>query len=217
MNRSLAFILILSAIGARLAAQPASPAMVPGRSLELSATKQSYKDSAEFAKVFKEIFPIVGPKKTVVEDAKEYLARMSRSFTVQGIDSTKADSLALIGLDPDAYQKIYFDAYRKNLTAVELKKYLEFVKTPEGKKVLSVLPQLERLPQQSNSYIAQLINTNISPLRQEAFERMRKERPPTLRNKVPAPIGGPGAPGVPPGGMTPPEPPTPPVAPQPKQ
>ncbi|MBS1904355.1 MAG: DUF2059 domain-containing protein [Bacteroidetes bacterium] len=217
MNRSIVFILVLSAIGARLVAQPAAPGMVPGRSLELTATKQSYKDSAEFAKVFKEIFPIVGPKKTVQEDAKEYLARMSRSFTVQGIDSVKADSVALIGLDADAYRKIYFTAYRSNLTAIELKKYLDFVKTPEGKKVLSVLPQLERLAQQSNSYIAQLINTNVSPLRQEAFERMRKERPPTQRNKVPSPIGVPGTPGVPPGGMTPPEPPSPPIAPQPKQ
>ncbi|HYM21278.1 MAG TPA: DUF2059 domain-containing protein [Candidatus Kapabacteria bacterium] len=161
------------------------PMMVPGRTMSPSGDKINYKDSAEFAKYFKELYAIIGPKTSVRHDAEDHFKRMSRSFTVQGIDSAKADSVAFIGLDTNAYRKIYFDTYRRNLTAVEVKKYLEFVKTPEGKKIVDLLPQLNFAQAESSSYVSRTISMNLSGLRRAGFEKMQKEHPPEQRMRPP--------------------------------
>ena len=41
---------------------PEQTLMLPGRSMQESNTPVVYKDSAEFAKYFKEIYPLIGPK-----------------------------------------------------------------------------------------------------------------------------------------------------------
>lgn len=159
------------------------PEQKPGRSVNREESN-TYKDSVEFAKTFNELFPLIAPKKSVRADAEDFLGRISKSFTMQGIDSAKAVSVALNGLDTNAYRKIYFDIYRKNLTAKELKKFLEFIKTPEGKKVFIEMPRLERAQSDASNYISRAVNTNIGPLRQEARDRMIKERPPQ-KGKIP--------------------------------
>ncbi len=163
--------------------KPAPPASKAGRSVAREESNV-YKDSLEFAKTFTELFPLIAPKKNVRADAEDFLKRISKSFTMQGLDSAKAMAVALNGLDTNAYRKIYYDIYRKNLSAKELKKFLEFVKTPEGKKAFSVMPQLERAQSDASNYISRAINTNLGPLRQEARDKMMKERPPQKGGRV---------------------------------
>jgi hypothetical protein len=169
---------------------PETQMMPPQMMMGSQQEKKSYPDSVEFAKYFKELYTLIGPKKSVKKDAEDYIARMSRSFAMQGIDSAKADSVSRIGLDSNAYRKIYFETYRRHLSAVELKKYLEFIKTPEGKHISEVMPQLNMAQAETSSYISRTISTNLSPLRRAAFEKMQKERPPS--QGVPPPNMRPG-------------------------
>jgi hypothetical protein len=77
--------------------------------------------------------------------------------------------------------------YRKNLSAKELKAYLNFMKTPEGKKVIEVMPQLQRSQPEVSGYVSKTINSNLAPLRQKQMEMMKKEQPP--RDSVKGPDG----------------------------
>ena len=168
-------------------AQDKTAAKKAGHSVAPTTAESSntMKDSAEFTKVFKEFYPIVAPPKTVRTEAQEYFTRISKSFKMQGLDSGKAAAVAFTGLDTNSYYKTYYDVYSHNLTTKELKKYLEFLKTPEGKKVMAVLPQLQRASSDAANYVARTINTNLAPLRQEARQKMLKENPPTPGGPVP--------------------------------
>lgn len=169
-------------------AQDKTAAKKAGRSVAPAAeSSNTMKDSVEFSKVFKEFYPIIAPAKTVRAEAQEYFMRISKSFKMQGLDSAKAAAVAFTNLDTTSYYKTYYDVYSHNLTTKELKKYLEFLKTPEGKKVMAVLPQLQRASSDAANYVPRTINTNIAPLRQEARQKMLKENPPTPGGPV-API-----------------------------
>lgn len=148
---------------------------------------KSYEDSAEFAKAFKEIYPLIKPKESIKELADRYYSRVSRGFTKLDMDSAAMYQTAINNLDTNADQALLFDAYRKHLTAKELTAYIAFLKTVEGKKVVEAFPQLERAKTESNGYVSRTINTNIAPLRQKQNELMRKEMPP--RDSVKGPDG----------------------------
>ncbi len=144
----------------------------------LNAPKKSYADSAEFVKAFKEFYPTIKPKQSVKEMAEQALARTSRSFKVQGLDSVEASVVAMHGLDTNASEKIYFNLYRENLSAKELKAYIAFLKSPEGKHVMEVLPALQRAQMESTQYPQRTIMSNLRPLMQAANEKRMKENPP---------------------------------------
>ena len=169
---------------ASLQAQEKPAKVKPGRTVapakEAVAATASPSDSVEFMKTFKELYPMIAPTRSVKLEAEDYLNRISRSFRMQGIDSVEAVKIAMTNLDTNAFYKIYLDVYRKNLTAKELKKYLEFLKTPEGRKISGILPNLQRASTDANAYISRTVNTNLTPLRQEASKKMLKERPPKL-------------------------------------
>ena len=97
---------------------------------------------------------------------------------MQGIDSAEAAKVAFKNFDEKAFEKIYFDTYRRNLSAKEFKKYIEFIKTPEGKHIAEVWSNLQRVSSDANMYIARTINVNLTPIRQAAREKMEKEHPP---------------------------------------
>src|SRR5207244_963433 len=61
--------------------------------------------------------------------------------------------------------------------AKELKKYMEFIKTPEGKHISKVWAELDRATIDANSYISRTININLTPVRQAAREKWEKEHP----------------------------------------
>jgi len=142
---------------------------------------KNYPDSAEFAKAFKEYYAVNKPEKTLKQQAEQYFHSLSRGFAMQGIDSTEAAKVAFKNLDDKALEKIYFDTYRRNLTAKELKKFAEFIKTPEGKHIADVWQNLQRVTTESSMYIARTINLNLTPIRQASHEKMEKERPPQKR------------------------------------
>lgn len=157
----------------------------PGRSVAREELSNSYKDSLEYAKTFKQLYALIGPQKTAYVDAQEFYNRISRTFTVQGIDTAVAHKLALTGIDNNAYEKIYYAMYREHLDLPDLKKFLEFIKTPEGMKVYLALPQLQRATNETSAYVTRTVNANLAPLRQEALQKMQKERPPALNQKLP--------------------------------
>lgn len=161
------------------------PAMVPGRTLDMAPVK-SYTDSEEFAKAFEEFYPLVKPAKSVREEAEKYYQNISRAFKMQGIDSAEGAKVAFKGLEDNAFEKVYFDMYRRNLSAKELKKYTEFIKTPEGKHITEVWPNLQRTSSETMMYVAKTVNLNLTPLREAGREKMEKEHPP-LKNGMLAP------------------------------
>ncbi len=156
--------------------QDQHPMMTPGRTIATEPPK-SYADSAEFAKLFKELYPQIKPEKTLKEQSEQYFQSISRSFKMQGIDSAEAAKVAFKNIDDKGFEKVYFDNYRKNLSAKELKKYMEFIKTPEGKHISEVWSNLQRVSSDGNMYIARAINANLTPIRQAAREKMEKEHP----------------------------------------
>ncbi|MFI5263352.1 MAG: hypothetical protein ACHQM6_02425 [Candidatus Kapaibacterium sp.] len=156
--------------------QDQHPLMTPGRTIDSEPPKK-YADSAEFAKLFKEFYPVIKPEKSLKEQSDQYFQGIARAFKMQGIDSAEAAKIAFTNLDQKAFEKIYFDTYRRNLSAKELKKYMEFVKTPEGKHIAEVFPNLQRVSGDANMYIARTMNINLGPLRQAAHEKWEKEHP----------------------------------------
>ena len=152
------------------------PVMVPGRTMAPPPVK-SYTDSEEFAKLFKEFYPVIKPAKSVREQSDQYFQNMSRSFSMQGIDSAQAASAAFKNLDDKAFEKIYFDIYRKNLSAKELKKYIAFIETPEGKHIADIWTNLQRGPSETMMYVARTLNLNLTSIRQTARDKMDKEHP----------------------------------------
>jgi hypothetical protein len=150
--------------------------MTPGRTLESNQPK-SYPDSAEFAKLFKELYPSIKSSKSIHELANQYYKSVARGFKMQGMDSLEASKIALKNLDENGIEKVYFETYRRNLSAKELKKYIEFIKTPEGKHIAEVWPNLQRASSEANAYVTRTINTNLVPLRHAAREKMDKEHP----------------------------------------
>lgn len=166
-----------------------TPPLAPDATKRPPSTKgpKSYDDSVEFAKTFKEIYPLIKPKQSVKEIADQQFGRLSRGFAKLGVDSAEMYKMAMTNLDTNAGEKIVFDVYRKNLTAKELKAYLNFIKTAEGKKIVEVLPQLQRSQSEVNGYALKTLNTNLAPLRQKQNEMMKKEQPP--RDSVKGPDG----------------------------
>ena len=150
--------------------------MKPGRTVESNQPK-SYPDSAEFIKLFNQFYPSIKPALTVREQAESNFKAIARTFKMQGIDSAEAAKAAYKNLDDSAFYKIYFQTFRRNLSAKELKKYMEFVATPEGKHITEVWGSLQRVLSDANVYVARTVNTNLTPIRQAAREKMEKEHP----------------------------------------
>jgi hypothetical protein len=166
-----------------------TPPLTPDATKKSTAAKgpKSYEDSAEFVKTFKEIYPLIKPKQSIKEMADQQYGRMSRAFAKLDMDSVQMYKMAMTNLDTNAGEKIIFDVYRKNLSAKELKAYLNFIKSAEGKKIVEVIPQLQRSQSDVNSYALKTINTNLAPLRQKQMEMTKKEQPP--RDSVKGPDG----------------------------
>ncbi|HEY6170681.1 MAG TPA: DUF2059 domain-containing protein [Candidatus Kapabacteria bacterium] len=166
-----------------------APTLTPSATKKAPATTtpRSFEDSAEFAKTFKELYPLVKPKQSIKEIADQQYTRLSRGFTKVDMDSAQMYKMAMTNLDTNAGEKIIFDIYRKNLSAKELKGYLNFLKTAEGKKIVEVMPQLQRSQAEVNGYALKTLNTNLAPIRQKQNEMMKKEQPP--RDSVKGPDG----------------------------
>ncbi len=182
----LSFFITFFTIGALCAQELRTPpeVMHPGRTMQATPMK-SYPDSAEFMKIFKQIYPKIKPAQSVRQFADQQFKAISRTFKMQGIDSAEAAKAAYVHLDDSAFYKIYFDIFRKNLTAKELKVYAAFLSTPEGEHIIEVIPDLQRALPDANMYVARTINLNLTPLRQAAREKMEKEHPP--EQKIPNP------------------------------
>ena len=178
----LALTLILLFRGACFSQELRTDVMKPGRTMETSQPK-SFADSAEFIKIFKELYPKIKPSLSVHETAEQHFKAISRTFKAQGIDSAEAAKAAFKNLDDSGFYKIYFETYRRNLSAKELKKYVEFINTPEGEHIIQVLPSLQRTLPDANTYVARTINVNLTPIRQAAREKAEKEQPPKKQIK----------------------------------
>ena len=73
---------------------------------------------------------------------------------------------------------------------------MEFIQTPEGKHISEVWSSLQRASSDATMYIAKTINSNLTPLRQAAREKMEKEHPEKLIQRNPPlklPPGDPGS------------------------
>src|SRR5438105_1431445 len=157
------------------AAQELHPEMMqPGRTLQTNAEPKHYADSAAFDSLFKKFYPDVKPAMSVHQSAEQTFKQISRTFAMQGIDSAEAAKAAFKGLDEKAFYKIYYDIFRRNLSAKELKKYAEFIRTPEGAHIAEVWSSLQSALPQANMYVARTVNSNLTPLRQAAREKMEK-------------------------------------------
>ncbi len=152
---------------------------------ESAQPKAPVSDSAEFAKAFKEFYPLIKPKQSVKEQANDYYARSARGFGGMDLDSAATYQMAMKNLDTNVDQDIYFDVYRKNLSAKELKAYMTFLKTPEGKRIVEVMPNLDRARSEVTRYISKTINTNLSPIRTAIQEKKRKEMTPRDSTRQP--------------------------------
>jgi hypothetical protein len=144
-----------------------------------------YDDSAEFEKSFKELYPLVRPKGSTRDAAKQQVDRQLALFVKQGIDSNEVIKAAYTGLDEDAAYKIYYETYRQKLSAKDLRGYIAFLKTPEGAKIQSVMLELSRAQAEVNNYITKTINTNLTPLRtimRENMTKLQKEREEQLKS-----------------------------------
>ena len=170
------FALILFSCSIAFSQEDPHPVIMPGRTIA-PTTPKSYADSEEFTKLFKEFYPSIKPSKSVKEQAGQYFQSMSRSFAMQGIDSAEAAKAAFKNLDSKAFEKIFFDIYRRNLSAKELKKYIAFMETPEGKHIAEVWSNLQRGTSEATMYVARTLNLNLTPIRQAAREKMEKEHP----------------------------------------
>lgn len=162
-------------------------------------------DSAKLKAAFKELFPLIRPTPTVKERAEMNLKRMSRMFTMQGIDSAKAHDSVMAAINPNEDEVLLYNAYAENFSPDELKSLATFFKTPAGKHYLEVEQRLINGRQQVEQYINRTISMVTAPMRK-----------PTERKP-----GAPGAPGMPPRmrpGMRPApgQPPTAPEAPAPE-
>ena len=170
------FALIFFSCSIAFSQEDPHPVIMSGRTIA-PTTPKSYADSEEFTKLFKEFYPSIKPSKSVKEQADQYFQSMSRSFAMQGIDSAEAAKAAFKNLDSKAFEKIYFDIYRRNLSAKELKKYIAFMETPEGKHIAEVWSNLQRGTSEATMYVARTLNLNLTPIRQAAREKMEKEHP----------------------------------------
>ena len=173
----LIFLSLLFCCNIGFSQEDVHPVLKPGRTLRPGQPK-SYADSEDFAKLFKEFYPMVKPEKTVKDQADQYFQNISRSFKMQGIDSGEAAKAAFKNLDDKAFEKIYFDTYRRYLSAKELKKYMAFLETSEGKHIAEVWSNLQRVSSESQMYVAKTLNLNLTPIRQAARDKMEKEHPP---------------------------------------
>ena len=124
----------------------------------------TYKDSVQFKKEFKELYPLIKPTPNVRERTETAFERMSRSFKPRGIDSAKAYDSVMKHLDPTMDEKILFDAYRAEFSAEELKSLVAFFKTPAGKHYLEVQPRLLAAHGQIDQYVMHTINQVIMPM-----------------------------------------------------
>jgi hypothetical protein len=152
---------------------------------ESAQPKTPVSDSAEFAKTFKEFYPLIKPKQSVKEQANDYYARSARGFGGMDLDSAATYQMAMKNLDTNADEDIYFDVYRKNLSAKELRAYMTFLKTPEGKRIVEVMPNLDRARSEVTRYISKTINANLSPIRTAIQEKKRKEMSPRDSTRLP--------------------------------
>lgn len=171
------FLIATPLIAQKSAKKPAAATLSPVADARIRTEKsKEYPDSVEFEKTFKEFYPLVKSKASVRDLAEKQVERQLASMTRQGIDSAEVIKIAYAGLDDRAGYKIYYDVYREKLTAKELKAYLAFIKTPEGKKVYDVTLELARAQSELNSYITRTVTTNLTPLRTTMRENMMKSQ-----------------------------------------
>ena len=171
------FLIATPLIAQKSTKKPAAATLSPVADARGRAEKsKEYPDSVEFEKTFKELYPLVKSKGSVRDIAEKQVDRQLATMTKQGIDSAEVIKAAYAGLDERAGYKIYFDVYREKLTAKELKAYLAFIKTPEGKKVHDVIFELGRAHSELNSYITRTVTTNLTPLRTTMQEKMMKSQ-----------------------------------------
>lgn len=179
-------------------------------------------DSLKFEAAFKELFPLIRPTQTIKERGQTNLARMSRMFKAQGIDSAKAYDSALAALNPNEDEKILSDAFRGTFSAEEIKSLVAFFKSPTGKHYLEVEPRIMGARNSMiEQYVQRTINQVIMPMRKPMEHRPGQMPPggPGMRGRPGQPGMNPGGPGgrpgmppeLPPGVPPPPVPPVPPM------
>lgn len=143
----------------------------PGRTMKPSrgAGKllASYADSNEFNKALMELYSIIKPKVTIEERAQKIFLQNARTFARTGVtDSLKAYEAAMKAVDPKLDYELIYATYRSQLTAEELRAWVDFVKTPAGKKILEVGDKLlaadDRLIE---TQVRRSVNTAIAPFR----------------------------------------------------
>jgi hypothetical protein len=189
------FLVLILALSASAQAQPGSsqpvatpdgayisaPALIPQNPVGAYGTRdekpKSYADSAEFAKAFKELYPLVKqPKLTIRQFAEKQVEYQLKALIRQGADSAKVVKTAYVGLDEDAAYKLYYQVYREKLTAKEIKAYAAFLKTPEGQKIIEANAELGRAPAEVNSYVMRTVNTNLMPFHTEMRDKAMKQQ-----------------------------------------
>ncbi len=142
-----------------------------------------YKDSAEFNKVFAELYPLIKPTPNPRERAEAMLSHLGMQFRARGIDSAKAYDTAMKAIDPNMDREILYDAYRKEFTAQELKSLVNFFKMPVGTHYLEVEGSLFAARNSMiQEAVARKVFEAIMPMMTKAAENARKAQP------IPAPL-----------------------------
>lgn len=140
-----------------------------GRSLKSSRELQlepSYKDSAEFQKIFQELYPAIAPEKPLTTRVEKLFLQQSRGFSRQGIDSTKAYEEVMKAIDPKLDSQVIFKTFRALLTAEELRAYKEFMASPLGKKLEQVGPRLfNAATSEVDAHMRRIVMQTLAPLR----------------------------------------------------
>jgi hypothetical protein len=152
----------------------------PGRTMKPSRgagkLAASYADSNEFNKAFLELYAVIKPKVTIEERAQKIFLQTARSFARTGVDSATAYEAVMKSVNPKLDYELIYMTYRTQLSAEELQGWVNFLKTPAGKKILEVGDKLLAADDKLiETQVRRSVNTAIAPLRQPKAPKTQVE------------------------------------------
>lgn len=162
----------------------------PARTMKPSRNKlaESYPDSVEFNKAFADLYTILKSEETIQQKADKAFKQISRTFSRTGVDSAEAYKAVMAKIDPSMEREIIYRSYRTQLNAEELKDWVAFLRTPTGKKILTVGEKLIGAhDKQVDAQVRRTVNTAITPLRKAAKAARSEEDKRAVQNEAEVP------------------------------
>ena len=142
--------------------------MPPGRSMGIPPPNtESYPDSVEFKALWKQLYPIIRPTKSVRERFDGFFKSPGNlhNLKMHQVDSAEAYKNCVAALDTTMLEQSYFNLWRKDFTAAELKQIVPFIKTEAGKHFMDVAPSLTSgTSSQVDGYVRRTMMSTITPM-----------------------------------------------------